>query len=94
MTTRKEEYAKTLAELKAYSAAVNTSYLTAIPRQPSPEGRCIVHNHVRPAHPIGMNGFRAWTQDSDPVRLEPCDCGWAPKLPEHYRVHHVGGDQS
>jgi hypothetical protein len=35
-------------------------YVTEIPREPLPGGHVVVHNHVRPAHPIGSRGFRAW----------------------------------
>lgn len=65
--------------------AGNVTYLSRLPAT-IPERRCLVHNHVRPAHPLGMNGFRAWLQDPDPSRLEICDCGWAPELDQHYRV--------
>jgi hypothetical protein len=35
-------------------------YITGIPRKPLPPDHVVVHNHVRPAHPIGRNGFRVW----------------------------------
>jgi hypothetical protein len=60
------------------------NYLSAVPTS-VPTGRVVVHNHVRPAHPLGRNGFRAWlAEPSD--RYERCDCGWAETLAEHYRV--------
>lgn len=74
-------------------------HLTGIPREALPPGHVVVHNHVRPASPIGMHGFRAWIaapdddahigedfRDHAPYDVERCACGWAPELPEHYRV--------
>jgi prophage regulatory protein len=49
-----------------------------------PPGKILVHNHVRPAERQGERGFRFWWAD-DAARHEPCDCGWAPHLPAHYR---------
>jgi hypothetical protein len=66
-------------------------YLSGIPRGPLPPGHVVVHNHVQPAHPIGMHGFRAWTaapaDDGGDYRVVPCGCEWAPELGGHYRVH-------
>jgi len=60
-------------------------YLTAIPKV-VPEGKIVVHNHIRPAVRLGVRGFRAWLADKgDPV-YERCDCDWAPRLSEHDRV--------
>jgi hypothetical protein len=50
-----------------------------------PSRQVLVHNHVRPARRQGTRGFRFWLQAPDD-RLERCDCGWAPELPEHYRA--------
>lgn len=74
-------------------------YLSGLPRKPLPEGRIVVHNHVRPyldptcperdmsQMPLGRNGFRAWTDDQDDDHYEPCDCGWrTDRLPIHYQV--------
>jgi hypothetical protein len=67
-------------------------YLTGIPRKPLPVGRVVVHNHVRPEgfharYPLGLNGFRAWTDDLDPDHHEPCSCVWAEgRLEQHYQV--------
>ena len=33
----------------------------------------------------GMHEFRAWLQAPGP-ELEPCACGWAAELGEHYRA--------
>ena len=51
-----------------------------------PPGRVLVHNNVRPTRRLGSRGFRAWLATPDPERLEPCGCGWAAELGEHYRV--------
>ena len=74
-------------------------YLTGIPRKPLPAGHVVVHNSVRPVSPLGLHGFRAWiaapddderiasySRERPPYDVERCDCGWAPELPEHYRV--------
>ena len=51
-------------------------YVSGIPRKPLLNGRVLVHNHVVPQRVLGMNGFRAWTQNlSD--KLKVCDCKWA-----------------
>ena len=72
------------------------TYLSGVPRQ-VPEGRIVVHNHVRPVDAsgaripaarvaLGFHGFRAWTEPiGKPMRVA-CRCGWAPHLAEHYRV--------
>ena len=33
------------------------TYLTDAPGEPIPPGRVVAHNHVRPASPLGRNGF-------------------------------------
>jgi hypothetical protein len=50
-----------------------------------PVGKVLVHNHVRPTLRLGFAGFRAWL-DNPGENYEICNCGWAPKLSEHYRV--------
>jgi hypothetical protein len=58
----------------------------------APPGRIVVHNHVRPAGfpdvPLGLDGFRAWTDVPTPATYAviPCRCGWAPHLAQHFRV--------
>jgi hypothetical protein len=52
-----------------------------------PTERVLVHNLVghRVGTPVGVRGFRAWTEPSPPgPHLIECDCGWAGLL--HYRV--------
>ncbi len=62
-------------------------YLSRTPRKVPADvaagGRVLVHNHIRPAEPLGLHGFRAWTQEPDDT-LILCDCGWSGL--EHYRV--------
>lgn len=56
-----------------------------------PDGRALVHNHVRHTTRTGSgnNGFRAWLEmPSD--RIEPCDCGWSGL--EHYKVKGMGAN--
>jgi hypothetical protein len=50
-----------------------------------PMGQVIAHNQVHPARRQGTRGFRFWLQ-RPATTLTLCDCGWAAKLPEHYRV--------
>lgn len=62
-------------------------YLERIPTENEvPEGEIVVHNQVRHAGSrLGNRGFRAWTQEPSFFTVE-CGCGWAPKLPAHYRI--------
>ena len=70
-------------------------YLKSIPRTPIPAGRIVAHNHVRPEdfhpnYPLGRNGFRAWTDDTDDEHYELCSCEWAHgRLAKHYRRRGV-----
>jgi hypothetical protein len=76
--------AKVRAERKAKQKAVDR-YVTSIPVA-VPDGLILVHNDVRPAHPIGRNGFRVWLT-TPAKQYIPCDCGWAAEVPGgHYRV--------
>ena len=62
-----------------------------LPRTVLPDGKFLVHNHVRPVPSLGLNGFRAWVQtgDRDPPLIE-CKCNFGglknAKLQKHYRV--------
>jgi hypothetical protein len=89
-TPTKQEQDAWLRQINEHSKAVHQRYLTGIPRKPIPEGRCVVHNRVRPeGFPnvyAGQRGFRFWMQDLEPDHLEVCDCSWAPQLERHYRV--------
>jgi len=60
------------------------TYLQCLP-EAIPEGQFLVHNSVRPMHPLGSQGFRAWLQ-AQHEHLKPCHCGWSPELGTHYRV--------
>jgi hypothetical protein len=59
-------------------------YVSNLPKA-VPIGKVLVHNHVRPTLRLGFAGFRAWL-DNPGENYEICNCGWAPKLSEHYRV--------
>ena len=72
-------------------AKTDLTYLSTVPRQ-VPEGRIVVHNHVRPAKQLGDRGFRAWTEAADTPLRVPCPCGWAPHLAKHYRVDRGADD--
>lgn len=63
---------------------VDADYLDQLP-QAVPEGRLLVHNHIRSTRLLGSCGFRAWLA-SDPEGLVPCDCGWASELGPHFRA--------
>lgn len=56
-------------------------YLDKVPKSIPPDAR-LVH---RPTRLLGR-GFRAWLVTLDTEGLEPCSCGWAPELGEHFRV--------
>ena len=52
-----------------------------------PDGRILVHNHIRPTREPGLTGFRAWSEPAPASEhLEVCPCDWAPELGQHYRV--------
>jgi hypothetical protein len=67
-------------------------YLYELPQR-LPEGFVLVHNlRARtPQRRLGTMGFRVWLEPADtPVsKRHPCACGWASKLPPHYRVIRV-----
>jgi hypothetical protein len=74
-------------------------YLDTMPHA-IPEGRILVHNHVRPTRHVNSRGFRAWLDNANDDRYTKCDCSWTPELGDHYRVAGVrpyrtsGEDQS
>jgi hypothetical protein len=76
-----------LTEQQSWQDIAQSKGMTYLQRLPEaiPEGQFLVHNSVRPTHPLGSHGFRAWLQAQD-EHLEPCDCGWTPELGTHYRV--------
>jgi hypothetical protein len=70
------------------------SFYSSRLRKQMAKGRVIVHNQI--AHtkdmPIGVNGFRCWTQLPNPKLLALCKCGWGDI--EHYHVKGVGTHHS
>jgi hypothetical protein len=61
-----------------------------LPGEPMPEGLYLVHNHVKPVSPLGINGFRAWIQLHKRDLVE-CRCNFgnvknARLHRPHYRV--------
>jgi hypothetical protein len=78
----------TATTLDAHLIRTGVLYLTRLPKA-VPDGRVLVHNHVRPTRHLGSRGFRAWLTDEGAERLEPCDCDWAPELGRHYRVRRA-----
>jgi hypothetical protein len=59
-------------------------YLAKFP-QSIPPGQVLMHNHVRHTvdMPLGLNGFRAWTETAPPSDdFKVCQCGWSGLL--HY----------
>jgi hypothetical protein len=79
--------AKAKAKAKAKEIKLHSIDRPTVPRK-LPTGEVLVHNHVKPAAPLGWNGFRAWTQEPDDT-LEPCTCkmgGTNPHNHAHYRI--------
>jgi len=62
--------------------------LVALPKSVSAH-RVLVHNHIQHTTdmPVGLNGFRAWTQLPDYAKLDACNCGWS-GFP-HYKVRGI-----
>jgi hypothetical protein len=69
-----------LTEQQSWQDIAQSKGMTYLQRLPEaiPEGQFLVHNSVRPTHPLGSHGFRVWLQAQDD-HLEPCDCGWTPR---------------
>ena len=58
-------------------------YLNKFPTS-IPPGHVMMHNHVRRTidMPLGLNGFRAWTDTAIPNNnFKPCECGWSGPTP-------------
>jgi hypothetical protein len=70
--------------LRVTRRPTDPDYLKHIPAT-VPPGSVVVHNNVKPARQLGSRGFRTWLASSR-EGLVICECGWAPQLPEHYRV--------
>ena len=62
-------------------------YISRVPRKPLSVGYVLVHNQI--AHtkdmPVGLNGFRIWTQKTEPEALELCKCGWQGVVHYHFK---------
>jgi hypothetical protein len=72
--------------MELITPVLGVNYLSRMPRPGElPAGQVIVHNRVKPRRRIGAGGFRIWMQAIED-KIEPCPCGWAPELGEHYRV--------
>lgn len=82
----------TAKELEAY-AAPHGVYCDILPAIRLPADHYLVHNHVRPAKPLGRNGFRAWVTD-DRDKLVECQCDFGgcrnAKVNPHYRLQRMG----
>ena len=67
------------------SEKIQKHWTRGIPYMPKavPDGKIVVHNHVVPVHPVGLNGFRVWLAELAPEYVV-CKCDWAPHLPVHY----------
>jgi hypothetical protein len=64
---------------------VDAEFLTELPLIAPRDGRVLVHNRGRPGRRLGQRGFRAWLQ-LPAETLEPCPCGWAPGMGQHFRM--------
>ena len=74
-----------LAQIEKLEQEYGMYYVGDIP-ETIPAKFVLVHNSIRPPPKrIGTRGFRAWLQEPND-RLEVCPCGWAPELPEHFRI--------
>ena len=59
------------------------TYLSEVPQR-IPEGQILVDNWVWPREQLNANGFRVWLQ-APANYLEPCFCGWASEIGQHYK---------
>lgn len=85
----------TAQELEEYAAhpAMYAVYCgDNLPATKLPAGHYLVHNHVRPVSPLGLNGFRAWVTD-DRNGLIECHCDFGgcknAKVNPHYRLQRM-----
>ena len=66
-------------------------YVDVLPSEPIPAGSYLVHNHIRPVKPLGLNGFRAWIQ-TDADNLVKCRCNFGGcKNSKLHRLHYRVG---
>jgi hypothetical protein len=61
-----------LKDVQAWIKQIEKRYCRALPSRPIPAGRYLVHNQVRPAATLGMNGF-ARCAGGGPERENPQD---------------------
>jgi hypothetical protein len=70
-----------------HSREFDKRYISRVPRKPLPVGYVLAHNHI--AHtkdmPVGLNGFRIWTQKAETEGLELCKCGWQGVVHYHFK---------
>jgi hypothetical protein len=67
---------KQLKKLQRELGLEYKEYIERIPRK-IPEGKVLVHNHIRLQRPIGRNGSRMWIQDlNDSIAFCPCGRAW------------------
>jgi hypothetical protein len=60
------------------------------PGEALPKGYVLVHNHRTPSRDLDNRyGFHLWAEKLN-IRIEPCDCGFAPELQSHYRIKRLG----
>ncbi len=90
MTKRASNLSKRFGHLRG-GGDDRMRYFRLLPRQKLPAGFYLVHNHVVPVKPLGLNGFRAWVQqgkDDPPLVRCRCDFGGNANadVNEHYRV--------
>ena len=63
-------------------------YVDVLPSEPVPAGTYLVHNHVRPVAPLGLNSFRAWIQTKADNLVECyCDFGGCKNAKLH-KLHY------
>ncbi|MCK1567485.1 hypothetical protein IVB08_26600 [Bradyrhizobium sp. 173] len=78
-------------ELDTYSGPTKHAVYcgNSLPGTKLPADHYLVHNHVVPVNPLGLNGFRAWVTD-DPDKLVECHCDFGgcknAKVNLHYRL--------
>ena len=63
-------------------------YVDVLPSEPVPAGTYLVHDHVRPVAPLGLNSFRAWIQTKSD-NLVKCRCRFGGcKNAKVHKVHY------
>lgn len=81
-------------ELEVYAAHPTHAVYCGdfLPATKLPADHYLVHNHVRPVNPLGLNGFRAWVTD-DRDKLVECHCDFGgcrnADVNPHYRLQRA-----